>query len=382
MDYIKLLQYLMFGFLGIFTGLFIAAVIFYISQKNQRGTLTVPTILPPLFGRRTEIDRLKGLILTGQSAAIVGVFGTERTTLLGYLSDPSHSQALYGEYASKLIFSSMDLSTLGENSSPADFWQRALRPLEDQGPQSPTLLNLYQSCSDKQFDEYCLDKLMVQLKQEGWTLVLMLDRFDELLRFPNFKENLEFFATLRKLASSRSPSSLCLIVSWGLSLKEFHETTKNFNKGSPYFNFMGEVVLVAPSDAEIDHLLDRDFSEPERQFLKDFTGRHPYLLQLALSALQTAKKQQGDTDPLARAQQIFSEGVENLLASILYSWKVRVCKAIVSLVKEGKAPELSNDELLLLEKQGFLVKNRNNQWQVSPGVLVNFINKAEQELCH
>lgn len=352
--------------------------------QTPKGGPTSPLALTPLLGRNQEINRLKGLILTGQSAAILGPFEPERTTILGYLSDPGHSQALYGEYASKLIFSSVDLSTLGENSSPVDFWQRALRPLKDQSPQNPTLLNLYQSCSQNKFDEYSLDKLMVQLKQEGWTLVLMLDRFDELLRFPSFKENSEFFATLRKLASSRSPSSLCLIVSWGLSLKEFHEATKNFNRGSPYFNFMGEVVLVAPSDAEIDHLLNRDFSEPERQFLKDLTGRHPYFLQLAISALQTAKKQQGDTDPLARAQQIFSEGVENLLASILYSWNVRgVCKAIVSLVKEGKAPELSNDELLLLEKQGFLVKNRDGQWQVSPPVLVDFINhRTAQELCN
>ncbi|OQW87570.1 MAG: hypothetical protein BWK78_08980 [Thiotrichaceae bacterium IS1] len=355
MDYIKLLQYLMLGFLGIFTGLLIAAVIYYLAQKNQRGTLTVSTILPPLFGRKTEIDRLKGLILTGQSSTVTGVFEPERTAILGYLSDPSHSQTLYGEYAAKWVFSSMDIATLGENSSPADFWQLALRPLKDKFQQNPILLNLYESCSQNQFDEYCLDKLIVQLKQEGWRLVLMLDRFDELLRSPNFKENGKFFATLRKLASSRSPSSLCLIISWGISLQEFHEKTRNLSKGSPYFNFMGEVVLGALSDAEIDNLLNKDFFEPERQFLKEVTGRHPYLLQLAVSALQAAKGR-NEKEPLESALKDFSAGVANMLANLIHAWAPKVCKTLVSLVKEGKASELSNEEMSLLEKQGFVMR--------------------------
>ncbi|OQW87572.1 MAG: hypothetical protein BWK78_08990 [Thiotrichaceae bacterium IS1] len=334
--------------------------------------------ITPLFGREKEIDRLKGLILTGQSSTVMGMFELERTAILGYLSDPT----LYGEYADKLVFSRLDMAA-DLPKDPADFWQLALRPLEDKCQESPTLLKLYQSCSQNQFDEYCLDKLIVQLKQEGWRLVLMLDRFDELLRSPNFKENGKFLATLRKLASSRSPSSLCLIISWGLSLQEFHEVTKNLNKGSPYFNFMGEVVLGALSDSEIDNLLNKDFSEPERQFLKEVTGRHPYLLQLAVSALQATKKQ-GETEPLEMARKDFSKGVENMLASIIYSWNTKgVCKAIASLVKEGKALELSNNELSLLEKQGFLVKDCDGQWQVSPRVLVDFINsKMEQELCN
>ncbi len=372
-------------------GLLIIALIAYLfyfmylvtpSPQDQKGKATSPLAPPPLLGRNQEINRLKGLILTGQSAAILGPFEPERTTILGYLSDPGHSQALYGEYASKLIFSSLDLSMLGENSSPANFWERALRPLEDQGAQSPTLLNLYQSCSQNKFNEYSLDKLMVQLKQEGGTLVLMLDRFDEFLRFPNFKENSEFFATLRKLASSRSPSSLCLIVSWGLSLNEFHEKTKNFNGGSPYFNFMGEVVLKTLSDAEIDNLLNKDFSEEECRFLKELTGRHSYLIQPAISALQ-ATKGRNEKEPLESARKDFSDGVANILANVIHAWSPKVCKALVSLVKEGKVPELSNDELSLLERQGFLVKDRDGQWQVSPRVLVDFINnRTEQELCN
>jgi hypothetical protein len=353
------------------------------SPQDQKGKATSPQALTSILGRDREMDRLKGLILTGQSSAVMGLFEPERTAILGYLSDPT----LYGEYADKLVFSSLDISAdllPKKDCSPADFWQYALRPLEDKCQESPTLLKLYQSCSQNQFDEYCLDKLIVQLKQEEWRLVLMLDRFDELLRSPNFTENGKFFATLRKLASSRSPSSLCLIISWGLSLKDFHEETKNLSgKGSPYFNFMGEVVLGALSDVEIDNLLSKDFSEPERQFLKEVTGRHPYLLQPAVSALQAAKKQ-GETEPLEMARKDFSKGVEDMLASIIYSWNTKgVCKAIVSLVKEGKALELSNDELSLLEKQGFLVKNSDNQWQVSPQVLVDFINnRTEQELCN
>jgi hypothetical protein len=387
MDFIKLLQYLMLGFLGIFTGLFIAAVIYYLSRQNQSNLSTIPVIFTPLFGRKKEILRLRGQILTGQSSAIVSVFEEERTALLGYLSDPSNGKDLYRGQAGKLVFSLLDIHLLFlkegvKECKPSQFWERALKPLEDKLESNSSLFESYQACKENQFDEHYLDRLIVQLKQEGWHLVLMLDRFDELLNSNLYKQ--AFFAILRILASSRFPSSLSLIISGSISLKQFHEKTKDLNpKGSPYFNFMesGEIVLKALSETEADELLRQTgFSKQECQFIKEMTGRHPYFMQHAVSTLQTAKENQ-EEQPLEVAKNDFYNKVANLLTNIMLSWDLEVCKTVVALVKGKKVPEFFNEELSLLVKQGFLLKDSQNQWQVSPPVLVDFIKNTEQELC-
>lgn len=352
--------------------------------QKTRITPIFPLGLTSILGRGKEIDQLKRLILTGQSSAIVGVFGTERTAILGYLSDPSQSQTLYGEYADKLVFSLLDISALPKDCSPADFWQRALKPLEEKCHKNQTLFKIYQTCQQNQFDEYCLDKLMVQLKQDGWRLILMLDRFDELLNSSLDKP--EFFALLRRLASSRTPSSLSLIISGNLSLKQFHDRTKGLNpKGSPFLNFMenGEIVLGALSESKIDELLQQSgFSHAECQFIKEVAGQHPHFIRLAASAVQTAKEQQ-EEQPLEVAQREFSVRVAEMLTNIMRTWDAKVCQTLVALVKGNQQPSAGFlSELALLEKQGFLIRDADNSWQVSARALVDFINrKTEQELC-
>lgn len=381
---------LLIGLLGISTGIFIGGVI-YRAFRSPAQDLSDSLITPKqLTGRKKEIRRLAGQILTGQSSAIVSVFEEDRTALLGHLSDPSYSKELYGEQANKLIFSLLDIHWLflkHPTCQPEQFWEHALKPLTEEKEKfepNSSVLKIYNTCQENKFEESYLDKLILQLKQEGLRLVLMLDRFDELLGSDLGQPN--FFATLRHLASYRSPSSLSLIISGNISLKQFHEQTKKINpKASPYLNFIesGEIVLGNLSDSEVNEFLNEmSFSKSERQFIQDIAGRHPHFLQIATSALQVAKENQAE-QPLAVAQQDFYDRVENMLTNITQSWDFEVCCAIVGLVKENKPLEFFNEEISLLEKQGFLVKNGQNQWQVSPGVLVDFIdNKTKQELCN
>jgi len=379
---------LLIGLLGTFTGILIAWAIYRAFRRKAQvsyGGLVIPE--QQFAGRKKEIIRLKRQILTGHSSAIVSMFSKDRTTLLSYLSDPSNSKELYGELAENFVFSLLDINLLLlNNCGPTQFWERALKPLEEKMEPNSPLFQIYQACQQNQFDEYSLDRLIVQLKQEGWRLVLMLDRFDEL--FNSNLDNPAFFATLRNLASSRSPSSLSLIISGNILLKQFHEQIRDLNpNGSPYLNFMesGEIVLGSLSDSEADELLRQMFfSKPERQFIKEIAGLHPHFIQLAASALQAAKENQ-EQQPLEIAKKDFYDRIENMLTHIIHSWNPAICQAIVSLVKENQAPDFFNDEeeLSLLEKQGFVMKDSHNQWQVSPGVLVDFIHdKTEQELCN
>jgi len=366
---------------------FVVAAIYYTFQTQKEHLSRDKSILSnALAGRKKEIIRLRGYILTGQSSAIVSMLSQDRSNILGYLSDPSHSEELYGKQADKLIFSRLDIHSLflkNPTCQPEHFWEQALKPLVEKFEPDSFLLKIYQTCQANQFDEYCLDKLIIQLKPEKWRLVLMLERFDELL--DSNLDKPEFFATLRQLASSHFPSSLSLIISGEISLKQFHEKTRSINpKGSPYLNFMesGEIVLGNLSDSEIDELLrEMSFSKQERQFIQNIAGGHPHFLQLATSALQIAKETQ-EEQPLEMAKKDFYSRVESMLTNIMHSWDLKVCQALVVLVKENKPLEFFNDELSLLEKQGFLVKDSQNQWQVSPHVLVDFIKNTKPEnLC-
>jgi hypothetical protein len=254
----------------------------------------------PILMREKTVYQLVGRIRRGQPSAIVGGVDSERTSILGYLrnEDPQHRVNLYGEMAEKLIFSYMDIFQFKSTGkcNPQTFWQEALAPLQyklaDEA-MSSLLKEAYQACQENHFDSLrLLDNLMVNLQQEGWRFVLMLDRFEEMLDSP--LETPELFSGLRTLASSRTPSPLVLIVSGYISLRQFHEATRHINpRSSPFLNFMesGVVTLGALSDAEMEQVLqqsDPPFTEEDKQFIKDLTGGHPHLLQIAVSLLWQA----------------------------------------------------------------------------------------------
>lgn len=387
-----LVQYYIIPLLAILTAAFIITAIYYTLKTDKKSTsLRKSMSLNLLSGRKKEIRRLVGQILTGQSSVIVSMLSQDRANILGYLSDPTHSQQLYGEQADKLIFSWIDMHSLflkQPHCQPEQFWQQALAPVNNNENLSSdsAIGKIYQICMENKFNDNYLEKLIMQMKQEEWRLVLILDRFDELLGSP--LDQPEFFATLRHLASFRSPSPLSLIISGEISLQQFHEKTKSLGpKGSPYLNFIesGQIVLGNLSEAEVNELLaEMDFSKKERQFIQEIAGRHPHFLQLAASALQMAKETQ-EEQPFEIAKQDFYARVENMLTNIIKAWDFEVCQAIVALVKNNKPLDFFyfNDKISLLEKQGFLFKDDHHQWQVSPQVLVDFIhNKTEKELCN
>jgi hypothetical protein len=366
----------MLPFIATMTAAFIVVAIYDVYQSHKQQSLYGG--FDPTSGRKKEIRRLAGQILTGQSGAIVSVFSEERTKILGYLDDPSNSEKLYGEHAKALIFSRLNINLLffengKDKCEPYQFWEQALKPLENKIETDSSLDKIYQTCKENQFEKFYLDSLITQLKQEGLRLVLMLDKFDELLN-----SNLDkpiFFATLRELASSRHPSSLSLITSGDISLKQFHEETKN--EGSPFLAFMVgcEIILRPLSDNEVALLLSEErFSKPERQLIKEITGGHVFLIRLAISVLKDVKE---SNESVVREE--FCTKVKTILTS---SWDSRICQAIVTIAKGETVPDSLNYEIDLLRKQGFVKTDKDNNWQISPSILVDCIgNQTRQELC-
>jgi hypothetical protein len=168
--------------------------------------------------------------------------------------------------------------------------------------------------------------------------VLILDEFDVLLHHP-ILNSAEFFGSLRSLAS-RSRGALALIIASTRSLECLNRQTQELSRtGSPFFNFLDEIVLGPWPDLAVEEVLQwagGRFTPADRRFLKEVAGGHPYLVQVAASSLWDAYEDEGE-DPLQRRQQAgldFYDSVARVLERRLWrSWspEQRVAFASVAL---------------------------------------------------
>jgi hypothetical protein len=203
---------------------------------------------------------------------------------------PETREEFYGADAGQLLFAYLDAQTLGGQFSQAQFWEYALRPLHEQAvvhERDTPLTQAYALCQENNFGTFVLERLLAQMEQASWCLVLMLDEFDLLLQHPILNSS-EFFGSLRSLAS-RSRGVLTLVVASRCPLKRLNEDTQELGRtGSPYFNILIEVLLgtfPAKYVSELLRLAADRFSADDRHFVKEVAGGHPYLLQAAASTV-------------------------------------------------------------------------------------------------
>ena len=391
-DFIEVINYLMdffIVFLAVLAALFI--VVAYKAHKDSQkpdyedakpNNGNKPIHPHKVIGREKELRRLVRQILWGESGAIIGSARSGKTLMLDYLRDenPEHQAMLYGDKAERLIFSYLDISAFEEKYSPTQFWEDALKPLQDKTlGVSSALAKAHKNCQANNFETFYLDKLLAQMKQDDWRLVLMIDGFDGLLQHSKFKNNASFFGGLRTLASSRGDSPLVLIITGHISLYQFHKMTKSLNPtSSPYFNFMepGET-LGALSESDIDKLLRQSsvhpFTEGDQAFIKDIAGGHPYFLREAAVALEDSYEDK-DKEPLKTAKEKFYDRVKNTLNDTLQSWPPDTCHAFVAVVQKDEDISRFKMELEYLEKLGFVIQDKENGgWRVRAQVFSDFV---------
>jgi len=245
-------------------------------------------------GRRRALRRILGRIVNqGQSTAVVGEPRSGKTSLLLYLSAPETREELYGERGERLLFTYLDGQTLGEAFTQAQFWERALHLFYDRAiapePDSP-LAGAYDTCRSNDFGCFVLERLLAQMRADDWRLVLLLDEFDALLHHPVLNKA-EFFGGLRSLAS-RSWGALALVVASRRPLTALNRETQELSRtGSPYFNFLDELILGPWPNKDVEALLRRageGFTLGDRRFIVRVAGGHPYLLQAAAFELWEA----------------------------------------------------------------------------------------------
>ena len=409
--------------MGVLTALFLGAAT-YMTYQQMKGIKGKPHSSEPnpnyspffygnpvspdqFIGRQKEVRRLAGRIVSGQSSVITGTFRSGKTSILMYLMAPEKQFELYGDRGDSLIFSNLDANTLQTECEQTKFWERILEPLQQRihtEAANSSLAQAYQLCQKNAFENRDLEKLIAQIKHINWQLVLMIDELEVLLDRP-YLNNTEFLGGLRGLVS-QSDGALILVMTTNTSLTQLHQKTRPFTSGSPYFNFLDEIVLGSLSDSEVEELLDQgdtDFSDDDRRFIKEITGEHPYLLQVAASALWESYKNGDENDPSKRqhqAKQDFYDRTKATLNNIFWqSWLPTTRKAFIAValirfetlrtslkIQPIDIKEIINDvpgfkqALEELEKQGF-VKNDNGDWRVRPTIFLSFIaDQPAQEL--
>jgi hypothetical protein len=352
-------------------------------------------VLPDQFiDRRREIRRIVGRIVNqGQSTAIVGEPRSGKTSLLLYLSAPEKRQELYGEEGEHVLFSFLDAQTFSGKFSQAEFWERALRPLQDTAVtpklDSP-LAQSYKMCIVNGYGAFVLERLFAQMNMEGWRLVLLLDEFDTLLHHP-ILNCAEFFGSLRSLAS-RSRGALALVIASRQSLVALNKNTTEFSRtGSPYFNFLDEIALGPLPDKDVAKLLklaQARFNADDRHFILGAAGGHPYFVQAAASELWDAYDEIEDNAEKRRqlaGRQLYNKA-ELVLGDTWRLWSPATRKAFTAVAldylptllpeREFYVTRLTRDlrdlglELRALEKQGYVEEDSSipGGWRVRAGV--------------
>lgn len=280
------------------------------------------------LGRQRELHRIVSRLTNrGQSTAIVGEPRSGKTSLLLYLSAPETRAAIYGtEGERRLIFSYLDAQTLGEQFTPAQFWEHVLQPLYEQeiapAPESP-LAKRYAVCHEEGFSTFALERLLNQLEPQGKRVVLLLDEFDLILHHPRLN-CAEFFGSLRSLAS-RSRGALALVIAGRFPLSRLNTSTQELSRtGSPYFNFLSEVPLGPLAQKDVTLLLSQGadrFTSDDIRFITALAGGHPYLIQVAACELWDAYDE-GPTSPQACRQHVAEHLYSEVALTLADTWRL------------------------------------------------------------
>jgi len=360
-DYIETFRYLIMAFWGILTGLFIMGAVWLVYSKE---TSHIPDgNLGNWRGRRREIFHLASRIRTGQSSAIIGLFSEEKTEILRYLNnqEPQQRQMLYRDKADALIFSYIDMAMdLSEHDTPAKFWELALSGISRTVRADSDIAQAYRFCVDAQFQKPEVEDFLSALVREGKRLVLLLDRFERLLDYSEFKNNWEFFTTLRRFSTSQEPPLLTLVIASNLSLPRLHEEIQQNQKTSPVLNFIEVTPIMGLPEQDVDQLLREEIpqlSGEQRSLVKDMTGGHPYLLKIAAANLIEELANSPKT-----IEEVVCDKVIDSLKRTLNSWSPDTCQ-VLQLIRRQEDVSGFKNELKELKIQGIIVK-KSDKWQI------------------
>ena len=315
-----------------------------------------PVPVDAFLNRQSIVRRVVGRILAGgQSSALVGQPRTGKTSILIYLSDLATRQKLYGGVNDGLVFSLIDSHLIGSQFTPLQFWRYVLEPIKlvmEESSQGDLLSARYAQCVSEQFSNFSLELLFKELSNVGYRFVLMIDEFDALINHQRLN-SIEFFGGLRSL-SSRSNGAMAIVIASRQSIHSLNTKTQSINPASsPFFNIFKEFTLGSFPASDVSLLLARAgnvFSANDHLVIRSVAGCHPYLLQVAASALWEAYEDDLETEYIRwtyMCNSIYREQHSHFLDT-WQSWSPATKKAFTT-ISLCETEKLLTDRVFLLE---------------------------------
>lgn len=359
-------------------------------------------VVPPdkFVGRKSEFRRIVDQVKKGASTLVVGDPQVGKTSFLRWLSCRKQD---YGEIAPRLFFQYIDLLSVDEEEFGfSEFWQQAITPLYEKvfiAKPDSHVSQMYNTCLETSFDAPALEGFVEELSDSGWRLVLLLDEFDVVLDLPKLNTSY-FLGKFRSLTSFYEAVSP--VMAARKSGRELNAATESHNSGSPYFNYLSEVVLGPLHDKDCATLLaaaGERFTSADRRRLVTLTGGHPYLLQVAASELWWAYIDFPE-DANRRWKQVIDRFYRSAASTFddmwrLWSPEMRMAFTSAVLPQITSYPRFNNQNLLRsldsfpdqlgeLEARGliFADKESESQWSIRSQVALWFLaNKLAEAVC-
>ncbi|MBD2203086.1 AAA-like domain-containing protein [Calothrix sp. FACHB-1219] len=354
-------------------------------MPNNPFTVGQPVSPEKFVGRTTEISAALDQIYNHGSLAIWGGPGMGKSSFLEKLAAPQYWEEFPGQ-SSKAVIVLLSCQTI-QPFNALNFWREVLTILKDELHNEPNLqADIEKLLAAGQTTKDSLRQVLQKLGQQKKFLVLLLDDYDAAL-YPNeqyTEADMEtFLSECRSLAyHARERKHLAIIVT---SLKRLNEIGPKLNpNASPWYNHYLFQSLKPFTNHDFDQLLQHaNLSiEPQlKEAIREITGGHPTLLQIACSLLyREVKKGEGTIlDVTAFAQnfesdtkQIFqniwdrcSEVEQTLLMLMALSGlkgrlhkKIKFDMSDIDLIFTQKVRELTN-----LEEQGVITRTKNTNGQ-------------------
>ena len=277
-------------------------------------------VSPAYFvGREREVQGILDHLASAAwgSSAISGERRIGRTSLLHYLTDRLSEASLQKQFLPLYV----DCQSISR-FTPTRFWQRVLRLLESKitddsvGKAMAELMGQEEvSCTD-------FEIVSDRIYEDGQTLVLLLDEFEWVVRTDpaSIEMTHDFLSGLRALIN-RVPKGLALVIGAVHPLDRLCEGIEF--RGSPFGNIFLHVRLRPFTEAEVDQFFARmlkdtglEFTEDERNYIKQVAGGHPLLLQTAGSLLFESRVRVGPIDNYWAISKRFAEQASHHFKSL------------------------------------------------------------------
>ena len=291
------------------------------------------------FDRAEEIADILGLVANVQNCSVVGFIKSGKTSVLLHLQ---REQTLrkHGLDSKRLLLPYLSMEGVA-NVKPEAFFHSLLREVLrcPAAPAIPAGHDRMAPVGELSFSE--LQAAFDDLAKSGVNVIFLIDEFELAGENPNF--DLNFFSALRSLASR---PNCAFVVPTEQRLDQLSFADREV--GSPFADLFTTIRLRRFSRAAVEDMI-RVLSDRKGQLwdvsldrIMDWTGGHPYLVQVACSRLW--KRSASAVKPLTEADYdyVYGEFLDQTEGFCHYSWQhlsTREKEALLTLVAGTRGAE-------------------------------------------